>query len=342
MFRFLTVLFILAFASACAPQTMRIGDPVFEPHIEQGSATQAVMADGARLPMLVFEAKEPRAVILALHGFNDYSNAFASPGPGPWFAEQGFTLVAIDQRGFGRAPGRGLWAGDQRMAEDVAEVAALLREKYPGLPLYLLGESMGGAVAMRAMTLPSPPDVDGLVLSAPAVWGWQQLNEIYAATLWSAAHLVPSMTLTGRGLEIRPSDNIEMLRALGRDPLVIKETRIGTIYGLVGLMDSAYEAATEIRKPVLLLYGAKDEIVPASAIADTLEKFKRAKTNVTVACYPGGYHMLLRDLARETVWRDIAAWITKRSGPLPSGQDENLQPCGPLVEKDGQAGSGVL
>ncbi len=332
MFRFLTVLFILAFASACAPQTMRIGDPVFEPHIEQGSATQAVMADGARLPMLVFEAKEPRAVILALHGFNDYSNAFASPGPGPWFAEQGFTLVAIDQRGFGRAPGRGLWAGDQRMAEDVAEVAALLREKYPGLPLYLLGESMGGAVAMRAMTLPSPPDVDGLVLSAPAVWGWQQLNEIYAATLWSAAHLVPSMTLTGRGLEIRPSDNIEMLRALGRDPLVIKETRIGTIYGLVGLMDSAYEAATEIRKPVLLLYGAKDEIVPASAIADTLEKFKRAKANVTVVCYPGGYHMLLRDLERKTVWRDVAAWIGGGGHPLPSRDESGLRHCGLLDE----------
>ncbi|MEP2829385.1 lysophospholipase [Parvibaculum sp.] len=335
MSRLLIALVLLAFAAACAPQTMRTGDPVFEPHIEQASAAQAVMADGARLPMLVFEAEEPRAVILALHGFNDYSNAFAGPGPGPWFAEQGLTLVAIDQRGFGRAPGRGLWAGDDRMAEDAAEVVALLREKYPGLPLYLMGESMGSAVAMRTMTLPAPPDVDGLVLSAPAVWGWQQLNEVYAVTLWSAAHLVPSVTLTGRGLDIWPSDNIEMLRALGRDPLVIKETRIGTIYGLVGLMDSAYEAVPEIRKPVLLLYGAKDEIVPAPAIADTLEKFERAKANVTVACYPGGYHMLLRDLARETVWRDIAAWISKRSGPLPSGQDENLQPCGPLAKKQG-------
>ena len=163
-------LFIVLF-SACAPQTMRVGDPVYEPRIERASAARAVMPDGARLPMLIFEAKEPRAVILALHGFNDYSSAFAAPGPGPWFAANGITLVAIDQRGFGRAPGRGLWAGDRRLAADAAVVAGLLREKYPGQPLYLMGESMGAAVAMRMMALDDRPDVDGLILSAPAVWG---------------------------------------------------------------------------------------------------------------------------------------------------------------------------
>ena len=320
--------FLLA---ACAPHMLRVGDPVYEPHIEWTSPPQAVMADGARLPMLVFEAEKPHAVILALHGFNDYSNAFAAPGPGPWLAEQGITLVAIDQRGFGRAPGRGLWAGDGHMAEDAAEVGTLLRRKYPGLPLYLMGESMGGAVAMRTMALPVPPDVDGLILSAPAVWGWQQLNEAYAAVLWSAAHLVPSMTLTGRSLEIWPSDNIEMLRALGRDPLVIKETRIDTIYGLVGLMDSAYDAAPRIRKPILLLYGAKDEIVPAPAVAEALAEMRAAGEDVKAACYLEGYHMLLRDLGRETVWRDILAWIAEKNDPLPSAQDRRLGPCGLVV-----------
>lgn len=318
---------LAALLCACAPQMMKVGDPVFEPRIERASAARAVMPDGARLPMLVFEADEPRAVLLALHGFNDYSNSFAEPGPGPWFARQGITLVAIDQRGFGRAPGHGLWAGDRRMAEDVAAVAALLRAEYPDVPLYLIGESMGGAVAMRAMALDEPPEVDGLILSAPAVWGWQELNGFYGAALWTAAHLAPSATLTGRGLEIWPSDNIEMLRVLARDPLVIKETRIDTLYGLVGLMDSAYDAAPEIRKPVLLLYGAKDEIVPAAAIAGTIERLEAAHLDVTSACYPNGYHMLLRDLEREQVWKDIAAWIEQRTTPLPSGNMRDLRQC---------------
>ncbi|GMV63436.1 MAG: monoacylglycerol lipase [Parvibaculum sp.] len=334
MSRIFPLLLLLASLSACAPQMMTVGDPVFEPRIEHASAARAVMADGARLPMLVFEAEHPRAVLLALHGFNDYSNSFAEPGPGPWFARQGITLVAIDQRGFGHAPGRGLWAGDRRMAEDVAAVAALLRAEYPDVPLYLIGESMGGAVAMRAMALDAPPDVDGLILSAPAVWGWQELNGFYGSVLWTAAHLAPSATLTGRGLEIWPSDNIEMLRALARDPLTIKETRIDTLYGLVGLMDSAYDAAPEIRKPVLLLYGAKDEIVPAAAIAGTVERLAATQANVTSACYPDGYHMLLRDLEREQVWKDIAAWIAQTAPPLPSGHEGDLRQCGPLAGRD--------
>jgi alpha-beta hydrolase superfamily lysophospholipase len=312
---------------------MTVGDPVFEPRlVATASPLRAIMADGAHLPLLVFAPENPKAVILGLHGFNDYSNTFGEFGPGEFFASKGIAVYAMDQRGFGGAPGRGLWAGDRRMAEDAAAMAALLRERHPGLPIYVLGTSMGGAVAMRMMALPEPPQVDGLILSAPAVWGWQNLNAFYAATLWTAARISPSAKLTGRGLEIWPSDNIEMLRALGRDPQVIKETRVGTLHGLVTLMDEAFNAAGRIPVPVLLLYGARDEIVPPRATAAALRSMRSGKVNVTAACYPSGFHMLLRDKGRETVWRDIVAWIVTRQAPLPSGADADLRPCGPLAE----------
>lgn len=332
--RVLLSLCLMALLSACTPRLMTVGEPVYKPHLEQVAPSHAVMADGTRLPLLVFAAEEPRAVAVALHGFNDYSNAFAAPGPGPWLAGQGVTVYAADQRGFGRAPGRGLWAGDTRMAEDAATLVKLVRARHPGIPVYLLGISMGGAIALRTMTLEEPPELDGLILSAPAVWGWQKLNSFYAATLWTAAHLAPSATLTGQGLRIWPSDNIEMLRALGRDPFVIKKTRIDTLYGLVGLMDRAYDAAPEINVPVLLLYGAKDEIVPARSVAAAFGAMREAHVNVTAACYPAGYHMLLRDLEREIVWRDIAAWMENRNAPLPSGHTGDLRRCGPLADRD--------
>ncbi|WP_168713178.1 alpha/beta hydrolase [Parvibaculum lavamentivorans] len=327
--RFLAGLFVAVFCTAaCAPRLMAVGEPVFDPRLEVVAAsTTAVMADGATLPLLVFQAQEPRAVVVALHGFNDYSNSFSDPGPGPWLAAQGISVYAIDQRGFGRAPGQGLWAGDTRMAEDAASAVKLVRSRYPDLPVYLLGTSMGGAVAMRTMTLPDPPEVDGLILSAPAVWGWRSMNDFYKVVLWASARVVPSYKVTGRGLQIMPSDNVEMLRALGRDPLVIKATRIDTIYGLVDLMDSAYAAAAHLDVPVLLLYGAKDEIVPAPPVGEALAAMRRAGTDVDVACYPDGYHMLLRDLQREIVWQDIAAWIGSTQTALPSGLDD-IEPCG--------------
>ncbi|MEQ8283464.1 MAG: alpha/beta hydrolase [Parvibaculum sp.] len=320
---------LAALLAACAPRQMTVGDSVFAPRLEHGSAVSAaIMADGARLPVMSFVPENPRAVIVGLHGFNDYGNAFAEPGPGPWFAAQGLALYAYDQRGFGRAPGRGLWAGDTRMAEDLAAVVALLRARHPGLPVYLLGTSMGGAVAMRAMTLPQPPAVDGLILAAPAVWGWKAMNGLYATALRLAAHTVPARRLTGQGLAIRPSDNIEMLRALGRDPLVIKETRVDAVYGLVGLMDRAYEAAGRIGVPVLLLHGTHDQLIPARPTAAVMAAMHGGAGSVTALCYPEGWHMLLRDLQREAVWRDIAAWIG--GGEIAPDRDD-LRPCGALA-----------
>jgi acylglycerol lipase len=134
-----------------------------------------VSADGSTLPLRRWLPQgEPRAVVLALHGFNDYSKAFA--GPGAAWAKDGIATYAYDQRGFGAAPGRGRWPGAKRLTGDAETAAKLLRQLYPGIPVYLLGESMGGAVAILAAAGHNGAprlDVDGVILVAPAVWGRQ-------------------------------------------------------------------------------------------------------------------------------------------------------------------------
>ncbi len=312
MYRLRPLLFLIAAAllAACAPTRMTVGPSAMTPVLTQtGAGLAARMADGAWLPVRAFKADRPHAVILALHGFNDYSNAFAPPGPGVWFAGHGITLYAYDQRGFGRAPGHGYWAGKETMVRDAATMVRLLRRRHPGLPLYVMGASMGGAVAMNLAASPDAPKIDGLILAAPAVWGWHSMNLLYRSVLWTAAHVAPDRRLTGQGLGIMPSDNIEMLRGLGRDPLVIKETRIATVYGLVGLMDGAYEAAPKISVPVLYLYGAKDELVPRPPTAHAVGALAADDPAFSFLCFERGWHMLLRDKEREVVWSDILSWI---------------------------------
>ena len=105
---------------------------------------------------------EPWAVIVGVHGMNDYSNAFHTAAP--WWAEQGITTIAYDQRGFGRSPGRGVWAGDDLMVEDLRTVAALARAKYPRALIVVAGESLGGAITAEAFASARPPSADRLVL----------------------------------------------------------------------------------------------------------------------------------------------------------------------------------
>jgi acylglycerol lipase len=280
--------------------------------------------DGTRLPLRTWLPEgKPRAVILALHGFNDYSNAFAAPAVA-WQAE-GIATYAYDQRGFGQAPRRGRWAGAQQLMDDLVTASRLIKARYPRTPVYCLGESMGGAVVAAAASGAAgvKPRCDGIILAAPAVWGRRTMNVFERVALWTGDTLFPDMTLTGRGLHIMPSDNIEMLRKLARDPLVIKETRVDTIEGLVDLMDSALAAAPRIDTPMLLLYGDRDELVPK----EPTERFVRTlpfaeRRTRRIAWYAEGYHMLLRDLEGPVVWRDIETWIGDHAAPLPSGADQ--------------------
>ena len=314
--------------TACAPNRMPPGPGPTEARLEPGEAPNRLVAhDGAILPLRRWlpegrRRDDPKAVILALHGFNDYSNAFEAPGA--WLAGQGFAVYAYDQRGFGETEHRGLWAGTETLVQDLHTASDLLRARYPETPLFLLGESMGGALAVAALTRPGAPSVDGVVLSAPAVWARGTMPIHQRVALWLAERIMPGARFSGSGLKIQASDNIEMLRGLGRDPLVIKRTRVDAMGGLTDLMSEALIAGPRLQTPALVLYGDKDEIVPEGptvAFWRSLPGLDSGRQRPVL--YGEGWHMLLRDLQAETVLADVARWIEDRSAPLPSGSDRD-------------------
>lgn len=301
----LPALFLILVASGCTPA-------VVAPLPVAGTArlddSRFVTADGETLGVSVWPAAQPKAIVIAVHGFNDYRRFFAATAE--YLQQQQVASYAYDQRGFGESRTPGRWAGDDTYADDLGQFTRLVQARHPGVPVYLLGESMGGAVVVNAMTRPDKPAVAGLILAAPAVWGRDTMPWYQTSLLWTLYHTVPWMTLTGKGLKIMPSDNIEMLRALGRDPLVIKETRVDAIYGLTNLMDNALGAAEKLDDETLLLYGRKDQIVPPEPTNLFVEAMLSGRPdNKTVAYYQNGYHMLLRDLQAPVIWRDINAWI---------------------------------
>lgn len=304
---------------ACAPVQAPAGPEVVAPILQEDAL---LAADGLRLPMRSWlpQSGPPDAVIIALHGFNDYSNFFDAPGR--FLASRGIAAYAYDQRGFGGSPSRGLWPGSAALSNDLRAAIVAVRERHPGVPLYLFGESMGGAVAMALMAEPEPPAVDGLILAAPAVWGRSSMPWYQTMALWMAVRTFPGSRVTGGGLGIRASDNTEMLKALGRDPMVIKATRVDAVWGLVNLMDQAMASAAALRGRLLVLYGERDELIPAGALAEMLSRLPaEAADRQRLALYADGWHMLVRDLQAEKVWRDIDAWISDPSSPLPSGAD---------------------
>jgi alpha-beta hydrolase superfamily lysophospholipase len=281
--------------------------------------------DGTALPLRNWlPAGKPAALILALHGFGDYSAAFRTPAE--FWAKAGIATFAYDQRGFGGAPHTFHWAGTPAMEGDARAAVATLRQLYPGVPVYLMGESMGGALALAATTGPDAIDVDGAILVSPAIWEHDFLGSMERSALWLANLTAPGLWLEPpRGLKILPSNNIDMLRALARDSLVQKGARADTTAGLMDLMDRAGSATAGIRLPTLVLFGAQEQVLPRTAVEDFISRLPAA--NVRLAVYPDGYHMLLRDLDGEIVWKDILAWVENHAAALPSGDECSAHPA---------------
>ena len=320
-----TLLFLLAMAtlslSGCmselAPPGPAIGPPA-------ATSDAFVMPDGVRLPYRVWLPSGPRplAVVLALHGMNDSEDAWEIPAP--YFAADGIAVFSPDQRGFGGTATRGYWAGTQGLVDDARVMARLLQQRYPGVPIYLMGESMGAAVLMVLATEPHAPHVAGYVLVAPAVWGRAEMSPFLRATLWLASHTVPGLELENRGyVKITASDNHEALVRLSQDPRTLHKTRVDATAGLVNLMDVALASAAEFRGRALFLYGGKDDLIPKQATLATWRALP--KGDVTLAYYKDHYHLLLRDLERVPVINDVAAWMKDPTAPLPSGADKAAQ-----------------
>ena len=317
--RALLVAGAVALLGGCAAAAIPIGPTVMAPVM---NGDMFVMRDGARLPFRTWRpASPPRAVVLALHGFNDSRDGWEVPAPD--FAAAGIAVYAPDQRGFGDAQGRGAWPGSAALVNDAADMTQALQARHPGTKLILMGESMGGAVLMLLATGPQRPQVDGYVLLAPAVWDRGRMNPFMRALLWVTGTVAPGLHLTGPppSVHIHASDNDDALRRLNRNPLTITSTTVDALRGLADLMDQAQAAAASFAAPALFLYGARDEIVPAEATRATWSALPAGR----VGFYPNGWHLLLRDLDRALPIGDTIAWIGDRAAPLPSGAEANAR-----------------
>jgi len=282
---------------------------------------QALTArDGARLPVhkWLSDAVDPKAVIVAIHGFAQYGGVFRYPGPA--LEARGISVFAIDLRGNGGAPEMGVWPEHELLIEDAQALVSEVRKAHPKTPIYLLGYSMGAALTLDAMTRPDAPPVSGLILAASGLRSWQTLSPLERSAFWLAAHTAPWKELDSWALTPVVTDNQAFMTENMEDPLVQGDIRIDVFYGVVRFMDRAWTSLDRLNLSTLVLYGDKDLVIPCELV----ERFNiglaaQNRPGRTYAQYPNGYHLLLWDNEADRVLDDIASWIESPDTPLPSG-----------------------
>lgn len=307
---------LVALAGCASAQVQSPGPGEQEPAISEG---HIVAGDGYQLPLSRWLPDgEPERVVLALHGFNDFRQSHRVLAER--LRQSGSAVYAYDQRGFGATEQRGIWPGSEQLVDDAVLALELLSERHPDTPLYLLGESMGAAVALLVVERPETPPLEGTVLMAPAVWALEEQPWYQRAGLWLGMRINPDMKVASKWVDVEPTDDPEWREYWDEHPLVLHRSRMDTLEGLSRLMGDALAAASELELPALILYGGEDEVIPPEAICTMVATLPPEDSSAwEFIYYPDGWHFLTRDSRADETLADIAAWL-KGVSPLPSGK----------------------
>jgi alpha-beta hydrolase superfamily lysophospholipase len=251
---------------------------------------------------------EPRAVLVIEHGLLDHGDrylAFAQD-----LARRGYLVAMADLRGHGRSAGHRVTIGDfEDYVRDLDTFVARVRERAPGKPLFVLGHSMGGAIA-TLWAIERRPSIAGLILSAPAL----QLDAppVQVALIRTFASIDPDAALFG--LDERAfSRDPDVVRAMRADRLVYhRAAAIGTAAQIAAALHRIWTRLDRLTVPVLALHGTADRVTAPSGSRDLVEQ-ATSSTDRTLKLYDGAYHDLLHDSDAAVVTADITDWMDARA-----------------------------
>ncbi len=264
------------------------------------------------LPVYVYAWKPetaPKGILMATHGHGEYALKYTHVAEA--LNAGGYAYCGYDTRGHGRSGGpRGHVPRYEAFLSDLDRVREAVAALFPGLPLFLLGHSLGGQITL-AYLIERQPQVAGAVVSAP----W--LRPIFSPPAWKLAlarvlsNAAPTFQQSTGLDDAVPMTHDEALRNAYPEPQLshtLMSARLGT--EALSRGEAIFRRAAEVRTPLLLLHGEADGVFAA---ADSQAFFARVSApDKTLRLYPGLYHEILNETERQTVFADILAWLDAR------------------------------
>lgn len=254
--------------------------------------------------------EEPRAVLIVVHGLRDHSSRYAELAE--HLVGQGFAVYAFDLRGHGHSEGVRVHIDSfEEYLSDLDLFLARVRQQEPGRPLFLLGHSMGGAIA-TLFTLERKPPLQGLLLSAPALKPGSDVSGALITTTRVLGGVLPNLKV----LELDPkqfSRNPEVVRENETDPLVFQEGGPArTASALLTTLETLSERMEEVSLPLLVLHGTEDKVTDPEGSKALVQRAR--SSDKTLKLYEGLFHDLLHEPEKAQVLADIQAWLLSRQG----------------------------
>jgi alpha-beta hydrolase superfamily lysophospholipase len=280
--------------------------------------TESSIAGSGRVALATrsWAPAEPERALLVVHGWAEHCGRYEHLGT--WFATHGCAVHAFDHRGHGRSEGRRGHADRfDDLLDDVEIMLDRVRGEHPGLPLFVVGHSMGGLV-VAAFARERQPEVAGIVTSGAALAVSEVPSRPRLALLRALRRFAPRLTMARLVPPEGLSRDPEVARAYTGDPLVLRRMSLALGSELLDAVERTRAGAAEVRTPMLLLHGAEDPICPPEGSRGFFAQLTAPDSDLRI--YPELRHEIFNEPEHAAVFADVLEWMSKRersgAGPL--------------------------
>lgn len=257
--------------------------------------------DGTKLYIKEESVSQPQGAVIIVHGLGEHLGRYDH------LAEElnkaHYHVYRYDQRGHGNSEGvRCHLNRYYELPLDLYEVVKHVRETRGTLPLFILGQSMGGLTALLFAAMYPEEKVSYIISAAPSPMG-------------NVSYLIPNgpdeKYIEETNLEAICSDE-NVVQQWREDPLTQSAYTLGLFRNLAKGMEYLKKHISNIQAPMLFLHGSCDKIVPPQQAWDNFSHLLSSEKSLRI--YERRFHEVFHDVGQEEVIADVLRWIREKSG----------------------------
>ena len=247
----------------------------------------------------------PRGVVVLCHGYAEHARRYDHVAQR--FGEAGLVTYALDLRGHGRSGGKRVYLRNiDQYTGDFHTLVRTAAADHPGLPIVVVGHSMGGGVVF-SYGVEHPADYTAMVLSGPAVYAQDAVSSVMIGVAKVVGSILPGLPVEELPTEAVSRDP-DVVAAYLADPMVHHgKLPAGIAKALIKVGETMPQRAGALTAPLLVVHGEQDKLIPVAGSRHLLECV--GSTDAHLKVYPELYHEVFNEPEKDLVLDDVTSWI---------------------------------
>jgi len=253
---------------------------------------------------------QPKAVITLVHGLGEHIGRYTHVGKA--LTDAGYVLVGFDLRGHGKTVSpRGHFPSLDVVMQDIHQFFQFVSQRYPNLPQFLYGHSLGGLLSLTYAVQNSKAGFKGVIVTGSGLRSALQEQKAKIAMAKMLGALVPTMTIPSGLANSGLSRDQKVVDAYAADPLVHDKTSMGFGKAALTAIDICFAGARDFSHPLLIMHGKADPITYPSGSEDFAKLASEKNQDVTLKLWDGLYHEIHNEPEQVEVFKVMIEWLDK-------------------------------